>query len=181
MKRNRFLIFVFSFFVFCVGRAMGQGKVVISHPLYPFCKYAGDTVAYLTQNFDGGADDLFYEQPLSRFLKALDPKMPIRTFVPHYVSLNQGLGIVAFFCFPYTHEELQRFADEGKVIDGIGLTFDELLSKDYESELYNYFLSLGVQQVHCWTPEIEQKIGHLTFIQGSVQKVDIKRFMKPRP
>lgn len=160
---------------------MGQGKIVISHPLYPFSKYAGDTVAYLTQNFDGGADDLFYEQPLSKFLKAIDPDMPIRTFCCHSGEFIGKQVITAFFCFPYTKEELQRFADKGKIIDGIGLAFEGLLSKDHESELYNYFVNLGVQQVHCWTPEIEQKIGHLIFLQGSVQQVDIKRFMESRP
>lgn len=107
--------------------------------------------------------------------------MPIRTFCPYYVKLSSTQGIVGVFCFPYTKAELQRFADLGKIIDGIGLLFDERLSKDYEPELYNYFLDLGVQQVHCWTPEIEQKIGHLTFFQGTVQQVDIKRFMEPHP
>ncbi len=169
--------------MFCgIFTAIGQ-NVLVHHPLYPFSKYNSDTVAYLTRNFDGGADDYFYEQPLSKFFEAIDPAMPIRTFYPHYVAFSKVRAIPAFFCFPYTKEELKRLVKEGKPIYAIGLAFSKSLSDNVEPELYNYIRSLGLGKILSWTPEVQQKIGHLIFDQGSYQEVtsDVKRYLEYHP
>lgn len=163
--------------------AQTQWKTLEDHPLYPFSKYNGDTVAYLTRNFDGGADPLYIGQPLSKFLQAMDPAMPIRTFYPHYVAFSKVRSIPAFFCFPYTKEELKRLVKEGKPIYAIGLAFSNSLSDNVEPELYNYIRNLGLGKILPWTPEVQQKIGHLILDQGSYQEVTsaVKRYLEYHP
>ena len=178
-----------SFFIGCLLLFSGslsaqiQWKTLEDHPLYPFSKYNGATVAYLTQNFDGGADPLYIGQPLSKFLQAMDPAMPIRTFYPHYVAFDNVRKIAAFFCFPYTKEELKRLVKEGKPIYGIGLAFEKGLSDNVEPELYNYIRNLGLGRILPWTPEIQQKIGHLILDQGSYQEITetVKRYLEYHP
>ena len=121
--------------------AQNQHKIITDHPLYPFCRYNGDTVGYLTQNFDGGADNPYYEQPLSKFLQDLDPAMPIRTFYLYYSEAYNMPCILAFMCFPYTKEELMRLVDEGKTIYGIGLTIYPFVTLKRNPELFNYSIT----------------------------------------
>lgn len=168
--------------------AQTQWKTLEDHPLYPFSKYNGDTVAYLTRNFDGGADPLYFEQPLSKFLQAIDPSMPIKTFFPDYYVTAKHQFISIFFCFPYTKEELKRLVKEGKPIYAIGISFQSIGGRidgsvTKEPELFKYIQGLGLGQILPWTPELQQKVGHLSFDQAIGQEVTptVKRYLEYHP
>lgn len=183
MKQKQFWIFIFSLLALCMGSAIGQRRTVIKHPLQPFNQYNGDTLAYLTLNFDGGADYFYDEQPLSKFLQDLDPAMPIRTFYPCYLESYNLHYIISFVCFPYTKEELKRLIEEGKTIYGIDLGPEFFVTPKNNPALFNYFNGLGFERILPWTAEIEQKIGSLSFYKGYVQDVtdSVKQFLENHP
>lgn len=183
MRHTHFLATLALLLCGPICMAQKTWKTIISHPLQPFSQYNGDTVSYLTQNFDSGADDRYWEQPLSKFLQDLDPAMPIRTFCPYYDEGYNSPYIYSFMCFPYTKEELKRLVAEGKTIYGIGLLFDPFVTLRKTPELFNYFKDLGFERILPWSPEIEQKIGSLSFYKGYVQDVtdSVKEFLENDP
>ena len=167
-----------------IGTTHAQDNWIIrKHPLYPFSQYNGDTVKYLKQNFDGGADFFYEGKPVSEFLDNIDPAMPIRTFCPHYVVFKDGSTMLGgLYLFVYTKDELKRLTQQKQPIYAIGLEFD-FVYPDIEPELYNFFQELGFRKVLPWTPEILQKIGHRKLIQGSYQNPTdiVKRYFEAYP
>ena len=177
------ITFFTAILAFSQAVAQNQHKIITDHPLYPFNQYNGDTLAYLTLNFDGGADYFYDEQPFSKFLQDLDPAMPIRTFYPRYLESYNLHYITSFVCFPYTKEELKRLIKEGKPIYGIDLGSEFFVTLKNNPALFNYFKGLGFERILPWTAEIEQKIGSLSFYKGYVQDVtdSVKQFLENHP
>ncbi|WP_281671393.1 hypothetical protein [Rikenella microfusus] len=189
MKTIRFFILAGLLLLGNAGMAQHRWKTIENHPLYPFSKYNGDTVAYLTQNFDGGANGYYEEKPLAQFLQAMDPALPIRTFFPNYYVTSQFQSIVAFYCFPYTKEQLKQLVKAGKPIYAIGISLDNSIGNAFdgswatEPELFEYIRGLGLGKILEWTPEFQQKISHLTFRQGVCQEMPqtVQRYLEYHP
>lgn len=114
MKTIRFFILAGLLLFGNAGMAQHRWKIIENHPLYPFSKYNGDTVAYLTQNFDGGANGYYEEKPLLQFLQAMDSALPIRTFFPRYSVTSQTQSIVVFFLLPLYERTAQTTGQSGK-------------------------------------------------------------------
>lgn len=72
---------------------------------------------------------------------------------------------------------------EGKTIYGIGLNFEHSITLQKAPALFNYFKDLGFDRILPWSPEIEQKIGHLLFAQGMYQDATgyVKEFLEKHP
>lgn len=189
MKTIRFFILAGLLLFGNAGMAQHRWKIIENHPLYPFSKYNGDTVAYLTQNFDGGANGYYEEKPLLQFLQAMDSALPIRTFFPRYSVTSQTQSIVVFFCFPYTKEQLKQLVKAGKPIYAIGISFHSGIGGMIDGsivnnpELFEYIRNLGLGKILEWTPEFQQKVGHLSFDQAIGQEVTptVKRYLEYHP
>lgn len=177
-------------FVFCAAFLCGmqivsaQEKWIIrNHPLYPFSKYQGDTVKYLRQNFDGGANDSYIGQPISKYFQDIDPALPIKTCFPYYVTGTNDVMLLGFYGLVYTKAQLKQMVKEGKKIYAIGLLFDKWANNEKEPEVYNYVRNLGLGKILPWSTELQQKIGHIPYGNSSVQELTstVKRYLENYP
>lgn len=179
MKHKHLLIILLSLF-YCIGAA----HVRVSHRLYPFSRYEGDTLKYLDDNLGSAS---YYNDPVSAYLQDMDPAIPFRTFIP-YTHIDYEYTrdeILCLYCSIYTVEEMKRLIQEGKPIYGIQLYFFEAISKtNHNSELFDYLLSAsGLNRLQPWTLEIEQKIGRLPFFAAIFEDItkDVKRALVAQP
>lgn len=93
------------------------------------------------------------------------------------------------FLFPlYTKEELKQLVKEGKPIYAIGISFQSIGGRidgsvTNDLDLFKYIRGLGLGQILPWTPELQQKIGHLSFDQAIGQEVTatVKRYLENHP
>ena len=157
--------------------------VIYPHPLYPFSKYDGDTVKYLRQNFDGGANDDYMGKPISQYIEAIDPALPIKTCFPYYFAGYKDVSLLGFYGMIYTKDQLKQMIKEGKKIYAIGLLFEKGLDSDREPDVYNYVRNLGLGKILPWTPELQQKIGHIPYGNNAVQDMtsEVQRYLENYP
>lgn len=184
MQTIKLFLVACATFVYGLQSTTAQEQwVVHDHPLYPFSKYEGDTVKYLRQNFDGGANEAYIGKPISRYIQAIDPAMPIRTCFPDYVTGSQEVLLLGFYGFVYTKEQLKQMVKEGKTIYAIGLLFEKWADSQMEADVYNYVRNLGLGKILPWTPELQQKIGHIPYGNSLIQDMtsEVKRYLENYP
>lgn len=157
--------------------------VVHDHPLYPFSMYEGDTVKYLRQNFDGGANEAYIGKPISRYIDAIDPALPIRTCFAFYITATNEVPFMGFYGLVYTKDQLKQMVKEGKTIYAIGLLFEKWVDSKREPDVYNYVRNLGLGKILPWTPELQQKIGHIPYGNSLIQDMtsEVKRYLENYP